>query len=145
MVPPDLAEEEAVRDNLLSRTPRMLMERGEEMHVRREALRQAVLAAEKQGLPPGCANRLREMVLGPYLGAFRHAPVGDPPARVEPIVVRRQEGAVSARARPHAYSPVKAAWLEEHFGQLEVAGMVVRKLQATFSSVAMAVPKGSSF
>lgn len=101
--------------------------------------------AKEQGLPLKCADRLRETVLGPYLSAFRHALVGEPPARVGSMVVRRQLGPVSVRAWPRAFRPAKAACLKEHFGQLEAAGMVVRNPQATFSSVAMAVRKGTSF
>ena len=71
--------------------------------------------------------------------------IGDPLAQVAPMVLRRKLGGLSVRARPRNHSPQKTEWLLEHFGKLEASGMVYRNPQATCSSVAMAVPKGSGF
>lgn len=57
----------------------------------------------------------------------------------------RKPGAEMVRARPRVYSYQSTAWFTDHFGQLEAAGMAVRYPQATYFSVAIAVPKGSGF
>ena len=145
VVPPDQAEEVAVKENLLQRSPRMFMDVEEERRMRDGALAAAVDAARKHGLTPECGERLRRMVLDQFPEAFRRALCGDPPAQVEPMIARRKPGAGVVRARPRNFPPRKAEWLAEHFGQLEAVGMVFHNPQAVFSSVAMAVPKGNGF
>lgn len=107
VVPSDQAEE-AVQDNKVSQTPCMSMEREEELYVSRVASQQAVETASAQGLPPLCVHRLRAVVLGRFVCAFHRAQVEDPPARVEPMIIRRQSGLESVRARPRVYSPENA-------------------------------------
>ena len=69
----DQAEERAVTDNLLQRTPRRFTEMDEEVSAREEALLKAVDEAGKQGIPPDCVRRLKRMVLFEFKGAFRRA------------------------------------------------------------------------
>ena len=145
LVLPDQAEEAAVKGTLLQRTPQMFMPPTEEWTVREEALLKAVEEAAKQGMASHCVARLREMVMERHRGAFRRALTGNPPARVQPMVAKRKQGTGKVRARPKIYSPRKTEWLAKHFAQLEAAGMVFRNPQATFASVAMAVPKGDGF
>ena len=89
-----------VTDELLAQGPRMFMEPEEEMQARKAALVTAVFEAERSGLPPDCATRLRELVLDTHRGAFRRALVGEPPAAVEPMKVTLKPEARAVRAKP---------------------------------------------
>ena len=52
---------------------------------------------------------LRDIVFRTHLDAFRRALLGDPPPRVEPMIVRLQPGARAVRVAPHASSIVHIA------------------------------------
>ena len=57
-------------------------------------------------LPPECAKMMRDIVFRTHLDVFRRALLGDPPPRVEPMIVRLQPGARAVRVAPHASSIV---------------------------------------
>ena len=133
-----------VTDELVAKGPQMFMEPAEEMQERGKALAQAVEDAARNGLPPECVEKLRELVMRTYDRAFRRALVGEPPANVEPMQVKLKPGAQAVRAKPRVYPPHKAAWLAKHMEHLVEAGMVYRNNQAVYGSVAMAIPKGNN-
>ena len=80
-----------------------------------------------------------------HLEAFRHALLGDPPARLEPMTVRLQPGARDVRAKPRASPPAQVVWLHDHMANLETVRMAFRNAQAIYGSRAMAIPKGSKW
>ena len=69
------------------------------------ALETVVDDAVDHGLPPECAKMLRDISFGTHLDVFRRALLGDPPTRVEPMIVRVQLGARAVRTKPRA-SPI---------------------------------------
>ena len=71
----------------------MLLEAGEEVAARREALVGAFRVTVKVGLPEGCVAKLEEIVLGEYFDAFRRALTGEPPACVALMWVTLKQGA----------------------------------------------------
>ena len=85
---------------------------------------------------------LRDIVFRAHLDVFRRALLCNPPARVEPMMVRLQPDARAVRTKPRASPPAKEAWLQEHMPNLETAEKVFRNPQAIYASVAMAIPKG---
>ena len=96
------------------------MEVGDEVIIGREALMAAVDAALEADLPPDAETRLRDLLLGLLFDVFRRSLSGDPPARVEPLLLKLKAGAglSKVKARPMVYSPAKTAWLDEQFAQL---------------------------
>ncbi|CAN0394168.1 unnamed protein product, partial [Ascophyllum nodosum] len=64
-----------------------------------------------------------------------------PPAQVEPMRVVWTPTARTTKAKSRLYAPEKRAWLSEQMKMLERAHMVYLNPQATFASVAMALPK----
>ena len=58
-------------ETLVSHGPAMLMETGEEVAARREALVGTLRAAVEVGLPEGCVAELEEIMLGECFDAFR--------------------------------------------------------------------------
>ena len=133
---------EEVTQTLLSQRPIMFQDSEVEMKDRLSALETAVDDAVDHGLRPECAIVLCDIVFGTHLDVLRRALLGAPPQRVEPMTVRLQPGASAVRAKPCvACPPTKAAWLHQHMANLETAGMVFRKPQAIYASVAMAIPK----
>lgn len=138
-------EEEVVLDELLSRTRRVIMGCGEDPYARQFALNQAADAAAEHELPWSRVDKLRAMVTGCFLWAFRPAFIGNSPARVAPMTIRRSPECDSVRTTPQRYPPAKAIWLRKHFGDLKKADMAFRNPQATFSSIAMTVPKRKRF
>ena len=129
---------------LLSQRPMMIQDSEVGMQDREDALETVVEDAVDHGLTPECAKMLRDIVFRTHLDVFRRGLLGDPPARLEPMMVWLQPGARAARAKPRASPPAKAAWLHEHMANLETAGMVSRNRQAIYGSAAMATPKGSN-
>ena len=79
-----------------------------------------------------------------HLDVFHRALLGDSPARVGPMTVRVQPGAMAVRAEPRAAPPATPAWRHEHKIKLETTGMVFRNPQTIYGSVAMWIPKGSN-
>ena len=129
---------------LLSQRSMTFQDSEVEMQDRVGAMETAVDDAVDHGLPPECAKMLRDIGFCTHLDVYRRAPLGDSPARVDPMPVRLQPGARSVRAKPRASPPAKAAWLHEHMTNLETAVLVFRNPQAIYASVAMAIPKGSN-
>ena len=107
--------------------------------------------AVAQGLSVSKAERLRGILSGHFnafrraQGVLRRALRGDPPARVEPMRVQLKPGASAVKAKPRRYDPVKTSWLASCVAALLAFGLVLRNLQAVWSSPAMAVPKKDSF
>ena len=131
-------------ETLVSHSPSMLKEAGEEVAARREALVGALRVAVEVGLPKRCVAELEEIVLGECFDAFRRALTGETPACVAPMRVTLKQGAdlSQVKAKPRVYPPEKSAWLKEHFELLCETGMVYPNSQAVCASVAMAFPKG---
>ena len=80
---------------LLSQRPMMFQDFEVEMQDRAGALGTVVDHADGHALPPECAKMLRDIVFRTHLDVFRRELLGDPPARVEPMIVRLQPGACS--------------------------------------------------
>ena len=114
------------REMLLSRSPTMFMKVREEIKARREALVGALHAAVQVGLPEAYVHEVKERGLGQCFGAFRRALTGEPPARVEPMLIMLKQGAdlSEVKAKPRRYPPDRSAHLREHFQLLCDAGMV---------------------
>ena len=133
---------DVVTEELRMLGPKMFMPPPLERRAREAALLEALDDAVRSGLPRECEDKLRKVVLGTHLNAFRRALTGEEAAKVQPMIVKRKPGAHAVRAKPRVYSPEKIPWLAEHMEHLEKAGMVFRNNQAIFGSVAMAIPKG---
>ena len=131
-------------ETLVSQGPAMLMEAGEEVAARREAVVGALHVAVEVGLPDMCMVELEEIVLGECFDAFRRALTGEMPARVAPMRVTLRQGAdlMQVKSRPRVYPSEKSTWLKKHFQLLCETGMVNPNPQAICASVAMAFPKG---
>ena len=136
--------EDEVTLTLLSQRPMMFQDSEVEMQDRVGALETAVVDAGDHGLPPECGKVLRDIVFRTHSEVYSRAMLGDPPAHVEPMMVRLQPGARAVQAKPRASPPAKTAWLHEHMANLETAGTVLRKPQAIYASVLMVIPKGSN-
>ena len=134
-------------EGVVARGPAMLMVVGDEVIVGRETLMAAVESALEAGLPPDAETRLRDLLLGPLFDGFCRSLSGDPPARVEPFLMKlKADGDLSkVKARPRIYSPAKTAWLDEQFAQLADAGMVHKTPQGICSKLTQAVPKGDRY
>ena len=78
---------------LRSQLPMMIHDCEVEMRDRVCALETAVDDAVNDDLPPEPGKVLRDFGLRMHLDVFHRALSGDPPARVEPVTVRRQPGA----------------------------------------------------
>ena len=137
-------EQDEITTELVEQGPRMFMAGREELWARQEALWRAVDDAERSGLSPESAMKLRDIVLNTHADAFRRALVGEPPARVEPMQVTLKPGSTAVQAKPRVYPPTKAKWLATHMGHLTQTGMVYPNFQAIYGSVAMAIPKGEN-
>lgn len=120
-------------------SPRMFMGVEDEKRERKHALMAAVDTTLQHGMAFDCVERLRKFVLEGYPGAFRRALSGQPPPRMQSIMVNRKPGVEVVRAR------FLSVWLMKHFGQLEMEGIVSSNPPATFLSVVTAVPKGGKF
>ena len=131
-------------ETLVSHGPAMLMEAGEEVIARREALVGALHVAVKVGLPEGCVAELEEIVLGERFDAFRRALTGETPARVAPMRVTLKQGVDLSQVKnePRVYPPEKSTWFEEYFEMLCETALVHPNPQAICASVAMAFSKG---
>ena len=69
-------------------------------------------------------EHLRE-VIGSRWNAFRcELRRGDPSARVEPLRVTLEPGALPVKARPRVYNPIKTAWLAAYVASLAALGLV---------------------
>ena len=137
-------EQDEITTELVEQGPRMFMTGREELWARQEALWRAVDDAERSGLSPESAMKLRDIVLHTHAEAFRRALVGEPPERVEPMQVTLKPGSTAVQAKPRVYPPTKAKWLAKHMGHLTHTGMVYPNFQAIYGSVAMAIPKGDN-
>ena len=95
-------------ETLVPHGPAMLMEAGEEVTARYEALVGALRVAVEAGLP---VVELEETVLGEYFDAFRMALTGETPTSVAPMRVMLKQGAdlTQVKAKPRVYSPEKSA------------------------------------
>lgn len=89
-LPPDRAEEATVVENLLQRSTRMFMELGEEPTERMDVSMKAVRAAKHESMSVWCVEQLNELVWGKLPEVVRSAPVGDPPAKVLLMTIRRK-------------------------------------------------------
>ena len=108
------------------------------------ALTKAVETATTNDLSAGGEARLRK-ILGWHGNAFRRGLRGDPPDRVEPLMVTFKPEAKVVKARGRVYSPIKTAWLATCIGMLVALGLVFRNLQAVWASATMAAPKKGGF
>ena len=97
--------EDEVTLTLLSQRPMMFQYSEVEMQDHVSALETAVDDTVDHGLPPVCANMLRDIVFRTHLDVFRRGLFGDPPARVEPMTVRLRPGARAVRATPRSSPP----------------------------------------
>ena len=97
-----------------------------------------------QGLSVSKAERLRG-ILSRRFNAFRRALRGDPPARLEPMRVQPKPEASAVKTKPKRYDPVKTNWMASGVVALLAFGLVLRNLQAVWSSPAMEVPKKDWF
>ena len=139
-------ETNGFKDALLDRVPKMMIGFGDsKMEQREQTLEDAILRAAQAGMPPSNVAKLRRLVLGDYKEAFRWGLAGEPPAQVEPMQVVWTPTAPTTKAKSRLYAPVKRAWLSEQMKMLERAHMVYLNPQATFASVAMALPKGDTY
>ena len=110
--PPDAAVE-----RLVSCGPDISNEREHEGRKRAVDLAKAVETAPANSLSVGGEARLRE-ILNWHCNVFRCGLRGDPPSRVEPIMVTFKPTAKVVKARGRAYSPIKTAWLATCIGTL---------------------------
>lgn len=117
VLPPDQAEEAAVKDTLLQRFPRISAELKQERIKSMEALTKGLRAAKQEVKH---VVRLSALVLKRVPDAFGRALFGDPPIKVPPMTLRRKPGVGMMRARSSGYSQQKtASWSTEHFEQSE--------------------------
>ena len=79
---------------LLSPRPTMFQDPEVGMKDRVGALETTVDDVLGDESPPECAKMTRDIVFRTHLDVFRWALLGDPPARMEPMTVRRQPGAM---------------------------------------------------
>ena len=89
----------------LPQRPMMFQDAEVEMQDRVRALDTAVDDAVDHVLQPECAKILPDIVFRTHLDVYRRAFLGYPPARVEPMIVRLQQGTGAVRAKPRA-SPI---------------------------------------
>ena len=110
---------------LVSHSPAILMEAGEEVAARREALVGDLRVAVEVGLPEGCVADQEDILLE-SLDAFWRALTNETPARVAPMRVRLKQGAdlTQVKAKPRVYPPEKSAWLKECFELLCETGIL---------------------
>ena len=71
----------------------MLVEAGEEVAVRREALVGTSSVGVDVGLPKGCEAELEEIMLGELFDGFQRVLTDETPARVAPKQVTLKQGA----------------------------------------------------
>ena len=116
----------------------------EERGARDRALEDGVQQAEQIGLSADGACRLRN-ILSRRVDAFRRELRGNPPARVEPMMVHLKPQAQAVKARPRRYDLVKTGWLASCIAALVAFGLIVRNVRAMWASPAMAVPKRDTF
>lgn len=135
--------EEAVdplTERLVLRGPEMSMVSEQELGERDVALEPAVLATRSNGMSESGVSQLRELVKC-HADAFQSALGGDLPARVEPAKLKFKPGAGTFKARPWAYSPVKAVWLARSLVILVGLELMYRELQAMWASAASETPQ----
>ncbi|CAN0090407.1 unnamed protein product, partial [Sphacelaria rigidula] len=92
------------------------------------------------GLSISKAERLRG-ILHCRINAFCRVLRGDTPARVEPRRVQPEPGASAVKTKSLRYDPVKSSWLALCMAALSALGLVLRNLQAGWSSPDMAFSK----
>ena len=131
-------------ETLASHGPAMLMQVGEEVTARREALAGALRVAVEVGLPKSCVAEKKEIVLEECFHAFWKTLAGETPARVALMRVTLKQGAdlSQVKAKPRVYPPEKSAWLKERFELLYETGMVYPNPQAICAVVAMTFLNG---
>eukprot|EP00903_Cladosiphon_okamuranus_P011351 g10699.t1 len=135
--------DEAV-ERLAARGPEMVISPSEEETGREAALTAAVELASTAGLSGSGVGKLRAILDRRY-NAFRRALRGDPPANVEPMVVKLKPGAASVKARPRTYNPAKTAWLTTCLATLVAMGLLFLNKQAVWASAVMATPKKQGY
>ncbi|CAM9927956.1 unnamed protein product, partial [Sphacelaria rigidula] len=135
-----VGERGAAVERSVKRGLEMLMIPAKEESARKVALEESVTDAGAAGLTISKAERLRG-ILHRRVNVFRRPLRGDPPARVEPMQVQLKPGASAAKTKPRRYDPVKSSWLALCTAALLALGLVLRNLQAGWSSRDMAFPK----
>ncbi|CAM9817519.1 unnamed protein product, partial [Sphacelaria rigidula] len=100
---------------------------------REVALEESMTDAWATGLSVSKAERLRG-ILHCRVNAFRRGLRGDPSARVETMLVQPKLGACAAKTKLRRYDPVKSSWLALCMAALLALGLVLRNLQAGWSS-----------
>ncbi|CAM9853182.1 unnamed protein product, partial [Sphacelaria rigidula] len=116
------------------------MDPAEEESARKVALEESATGAVAKGLSVPKAERLRG-ILHRRVNAFRRALRGDPPLRVEPMRVQPKPGASAVKTNPRRYDPVKSSCLALCMTALLALGLLLRNMQAEWSSPDMAFSK----
>ena len=104
------------------------------------------MRAAQTGIPPDDVAELQCLVLGHYKEAFCRGLTGEPPAQVGPMrLVWTPSARTTNLGEVETLRSGETIWLLEQMQRLERAHMVYLNPQATFASVAMALPKGDTY
>jgi DNA-binding transcriptional ArsR family regulator len=82
-----------------------------------------------------------EALVMEFQDCFRLQLGRDPPVNIEPLEVRVKEGAEPVKCKARRYSPEQQAFLKEHIGKLEEAGLVYKNKKSRWSSPPLVVKK----
>ena len=101
----------------------------------------AAISAARPTLGDAATAVLADAVHGELFDMFRVSMIGDPAARVPPVVINFVPGASAPRLPPRRSSPQAAQFLRDTMSKLERHGMVRKVLNAVHGSPAYAVRK----
>lgn len=130
---------------ILADGPSMLLDPASKRQFTVDALEDALLQAEQDGMPSPVMTVKRDMVRGPMMEAFRRGLTMELLARVTPKTVAWKPNAKAAKARPRLYALKKRGRMPERMCMMEEAGVAYPYNLGLFPSVAMAMPKGDPF
>ena len=139
-------ETDRFKDMLLDRGSKMMTGFDDnEMQQREQALENAILVPAQAGIPPDDVAKLRHLVLGRYKEAFRRRLTDEPRAQVKPMRMVWTSTVQITKAKTRLYAPKKRARSSKQMQMLKRVHMVYLNPQATFVSIAMALPKGDTY
>lgn len=86
--------------------------------------------AVERVLPTRLVEEPWDMVLGQWFEAFRRGLKGDPPVRVEPLTVTRNDGVHAMRAKQNMYPPGEIYISDSGAKGVEASRIATQHLQA---------------